>query len=268
MHTWNRDPRSPATRSSGPSSPTPPREFDRARVIGATRPAPIHTRTAPDPPPADADPSVAVGPDTWTQRPRAPELSASIRQRPPEPDPPTPAPRRRRRRQGRRWACRQPPSPPGRGRRRWARAGRVADACLPVGIPERRPPVRAQSQLGHGRADPSVGPVHGARRGPRHDHRRRARRDRGPGAPRLTSPERCAIRGAPRSADMRGCAGTLEGMCRAVTCPTCGRPGWRGCGRHVEQVLGHVPPAERCRCGTAQPPDAAPRRSWLRRNRS
>ena len=41
---------------------------------------------------------------------------------------------------------------------------------------------------------------------------------------------------------------TLGGMCREMTCPTCQRPSWAGCGAHVEQVLGHVPPAERCRC--------------------
>ena len=37
-------------------------------------------------------------------------------------------------------------------------------------------------------------------------------------------------------------------MCRAITCQKCQRPSWAGCGRHVEQVLGHVPPAERCQC--------------------
>ena len=42
-------------------------------------------------------------------------------------------------------------------------------------------------------------------------------------------------------------------MCRRVDCPRCGRPTFAGCGRHVEQVLGDVPPAERCRCGEAQP---------------
>ena len=29
-------------------------------------------------------------------------------------------------------------------------------------------------------------------------------------------------------------------MCAEVTCKQCGRPSWKGCGRHVEQVLGHV----------------------------
>lgn len=37
-------------------------------------------------------------------------------------------------------------------------------------------------------------------------------------------------------------------MCRAITCNKCKRPSWAGCGAHVEQVLGHVPPAERCQC--------------------
>ena len=35
-------------------------------------------------------------------------------------------------------------------------------------------------------------------------------------------------------------------MCTAVTCKQCGRPSWKGCGMHVEQVLGHVDPADRC----------------------
>ncbi|MBE7451240.1 MAG: hypothetical protein HS111_20795 [Kofleriaceae bacterium] len=37
-------------------------------------------------------------------------------------------------------------------------------------------------------------------------------------------------------------------MCRVVTCKQCQRPTWAGCGAHVEQVLGHVPAAERCQC--------------------
>jgi hypothetical protein len=41
-------------------------------------------------------------------------------------------------------------------------------------------------------------------------------------------------------------------MCRRVDCPKCGRPTFAGCGRHVEQVLGNVPPAERCRCAETQ----------------
>jgi hypothetical protein len=37
-------------------------------------------------------------------------------------------------------------------------------------------------------------------------------------------------------------------MCQRVTCRQCGKPTFSGCGRHVEQVLGDVPPAQRCRC--------------------
>lgn len=37
-------------------------------------------------------------------------------------------------------------------------------------------------------------------------------------------------------------------MCRRVQCDECGKPTFKGCGMHVEQVLGDVPPAERCRC--------------------
>lgn len=37
-------------------------------------------------------------------------------------------------------------------------------------------------------------------------------------------------------------------MCRRVECRKCGRPTFAGCGQHVEQVLGDVPRAERCRC--------------------
>lgn len=37
-------------------------------------------------------------------------------------------------------------------------------------------------------------------------------------------------------------------MCMAITCESCGRPTWMGCGAHVEDVLGDVPPDERCRC--------------------
>ena len=37
-------------------------------------------------------------------------------------------------------------------------------------------------------------------------------------------------------------------MCRRVECSECGRPGFAGCGKHIEQVLGDVPPENRCRC--------------------
>ena len=37
-------------------------------------------------------------------------------------------------------------------------------------------------------------------------------------------------------------------MCTRVTCKTCGRPSYAGCGRHIEAVLGDVPVDGRCRC--------------------
>lgn len=46
-------------------------------------------------------------------------------------------------------------------------------------------------------------------------------------------------------------------MCRRVECPTCRRPTFAGCGAHVEQVLGDVPPAERCRCKEVAPGSGA-----------
>lgn len=35
-------------------------------------------------------------------------------------------------------------------------------------------------------------------------------------------------------------------MCRAVTCRTCGRTTWAGCGQHVDDVMRHVPADQRC----------------------
>lgn len=46
-------------------------------------------------------------------------------------------------------------------------------------------------------------------------------------------------------------------MCRRTTCSSCQKPDWRGCGAHIEQVLGDVPVAKRCRCredGTRKAP--------------
>lgn len=48
-------------------------------------------------------------------------------------------------------------------------------------------------------------------------------------------------------------------MCRPITCDKCKRPGYAGCGMHVEQVLGHVPVADRCQCRGAKA--AAPAKS-------
>jgi hypothetical protein len=35
-------------------------------------------------------------------------------------------------------------------------------------------------------------------------------------------------------------------MCHAVTCKTCTKPTWAGCGRHVESALAGVPTSDRC----------------------
>jgi len=58
-------------------------------------------------------------------------------------------------------------------------------------------------------------------------------------------------------------------MCQRVDCPKCGRPTYVGCGKHIEQVLGNVPEAARCKCDVVEPkaPGDAPApegRSWLR----
>ncbi|MBX3312808.1 MAG: hypothetical protein KF906_00685 [Actinobacteria bacterium] len=54
-------------------------------------------------------------------------------------------------------------------------------------------------------------------------------------------------------------------MCSRVECPTCHRPTFAGCGRHVEQVLGDVPRDQRCRCAeqTSAAPASAPRSGGL-----
>ena len=56
---------------------------------------------------------------------------------------------------------------------------------------------------------------------------------------------------------------TLRGMCRAVKCQECNRSTWKGCGAHVEQVLAHVPPTDRCECKADKP--RPKRRTWLSR---
>jgi hypothetical protein len=56
-------------------------------------------------------------------------------------------------------------------------------------------------------------------------------------------------------------------MCRRVTCTSCGKPTFAGCGAHVEQVLGDVAPENRCRCReTAAPAEKKPAwRPWWKR---
>jgi len=58
-------------------------------------------------------------------------------------------------------------------------------------------------------------------------------------------------------------------MCRRIDCSSCGRPTYTGCGAHIEQVLGDVPPAERCHCREQKSEKAGTEakgagRSWLR----
>lgn len=58
-------------------------------------------------------------------------------------------------------------------------------------------------------------------------------------------------------------------MCTRITCRTCKRPTYRGCGAHVEQVLAGVPKEDRCSCRTDQPTAVATtqRRSLFGRQR-
>ncbi len=51
-------------------------------------------------------------------------------------------------------------------------------------------------------------------------------------------------------------------MCRAVTCKSCGKTTWAGCGQHVDTVMATVPPTDRCP-GHEKAPGAF--RSWLSR---
>jgi|GEM_PF-411046 len=55
-------------------------------------------------------------------------------------------------------------------------------------------------------------------------------------------------------------------MCQRVTCKSCGKPTYTGCGRHIESVLGDVPPAARCRCranDNQRAPAAGRLESWV-----
>lgn len=58
-------------------------------------------------------------------------------------------------------------------------------------------------------------------------------------------------------------------MCRRVDCSKCGRPSFVGCGAHIEQVLGDVPPSDRCQChAERQPTDGDPAVATGRRTRT
>ncbi len=41
-------------------------------------------------------------------------------------------------------------------------------------------------------------------------------------------------------------------MCRSVTCRTCSKTTWSGCGQHVDQVMRGVPSGQRCTCVDAE----------------
>ena len=49
-------------------------------------------------------------------------------------------------------------------------------------------------------------------------------------------------------------------MCHAVTCRTCGKTTWSGCGRHVDAVKQGVPAAQWCG-GHPKTQASTPRRS-------
>lgn len=42
-------------------------------------------------------------------------------------------------------------------------------------------------------------------------------------------------------------------MCRAVSCRTCGKTTWAGCGQHVDTVMRGVPQTDRCPGHADQP---------------
>ena len=44
-------------------------------------------------------------------------------------------------------------------------------------------------------------------------------------------------------------------MCRRVECTQCKKPTYSGCGMHIEQVLGDVPPEARCQCRSSAKKD-------------
>jgi hypothetical protein len=61
-------------------------------------------------------------------------------------------------------------------------------------------------------------------------------------------------------------------MCQRVTCTSCGKPTYVGCGRHIESVLGDVAPDARCSCreakamsstGPVPTPPTLGKRGWL-----
>lgn len=60
-------------------------------------------------------------------------------------------------------------------------------------------------------------------------------------------------------------------MCYPEKCPKCGKTGWAGCGRHVDEVMRSIPASQRCTCNRDPTPKsefhepARPARKWFRR---
>jgi hypothetical protein len=54
-------------------------------------------------------------------------------------------------------------------------------------------------------------------------------------------------------------------MCQRITCSTCHKPSFAGCGMHVEQVLRDVPSEQRCTCGEERAGAKSAPRSFLER---
>lgn len=52
----------------------------------------------------------------------------------------------------------------------------------------------------------------------------------------------------------------LEGapVCYPVTCSTCKKTTWGGCGAHVDSVMKSVPASRRCECTTDAATDSTP----------
>lgn len=50
-------------------------------------------------------------------------------------------------------------------------------------------------------------------------------------------------------------------MCQKVTCRTCGKATWSGCGLHIEDALRGVPAGQRCSCSAGAAPGATEGRS-------
>ncbi|MCL2724446.1 MAG: hypothetical protein FWD69_08415 [Polyangiaceae bacterium] len=54
-------------------------------------------------------------------------------------------------------------------------------------------------------------------------------------------------------------------MCYRVECSECHKPTYAGCGMHIEQVLGDVPPDQRCKCREKKKEEGKGEPSILRR---